>query len=225
MKKVILFSSLVLLLTAVSCKKTVTEPIDLKHDYFQFVAGAFVEYDVMYIFHDEALLKHDTVNYQIKTQIGDTVIDNAGRVARKFKRYIREDSTETWILKDVWIANLVENRAELTEENQRKVKLVFAPSEFKTWDMNQFNLEGEMTASFDSIDVARSYGNLTFNKTLIVKEQKYSTLIDQINKYEIYARGVGMIYKADIDLKYNFGEIIPNKGTEYYYQITSYGIE
>lgn len=120
---------------------------------------------------------------------------------------------------------MVDNRAELIEENQRKVKLIFEPTALKTWDINQFNMDEKRIASFDSIDVARTYGNLNFSKTLVVIEQTYNTLIDRISKYEIYARGVGMIYKVDKDLKYNFGETIPNKGTEYYYQITRHGIE
>ena len=214
-----------ILLVFVSCKKNETEPVDLKYDYFQFEEGAFIEYDVTYIFHDEALLKHDTVLYQIRTQIGDTVIDNAGRIARKFNRYIRETNADSWVLKDVWTAIVVDSRAELVEENQRKVKLVFAPTEDKTWDINQFNMDGEITASYDSIDAVRTVQNLTFDKTLIVREKKYTTLIDKREKYEVYARGVGMIYKVEKDLKFNFGETIPNKGTENYYRINRYGIE
>lgn len=225
MKKHFLFFTLFSLLLVASCKKQVNEPIDLKHDYFQLVEGAFVEYDVTYMFHDEALLKHDTVHYQIKTQIGDTVIDNSGRIARKFNRYIRENSSDIWVIKDVWTAILVDNRAELVEENQRKVKLIFAPTEDKTWDINQFNLEGEVSANYEMIDVSRNMQDLSFENTLIVNEKKYVTLIDQIVKYEMYARGVGMIYKQDKALKFNFGETIPSKGTEYYYQITRYGIE
>jgi hypothetical protein len=225
MKKHWLFYSFFLILIAVSCKKKETAPVDLKYDYFQLVEGAFVEYDVTYIFHDVALLKHDTINYQIKTQIGDTVIDNSGRIARKFNRYVRETSADSWILKDVWTAIIVDGRAELVEENQRKVKLLFAPTEDKTWNINQFNMGETMNASYDSLDVARTIQNLAFDKTLIVREQKYTTLIDKIEKYEIYARGVGMIFKQDIDLTYNFGEAIPKKGTEYYYQINNYGIE
>lgn len=225
MKKRLLFFGLFLLLTTVSCKKKVSEPIDLKYDYFQLVEGAFVEYNVTYIFHDQALAKHDTIQYQIKTQIGDTVIDNAGRIARKFNRYIRETSNDIWTIKDVWTAIIVDNRAELVEENQRKVKMVFAPTEDKTWDINQFNMDGKMTASYESIDAERTYNNLIFDKTILVREKLYSTLIDKIDKYEIYARGVGVIYKEDKDLKYNFGQSIPNKGTEYYYRISSYGVE
>lgn len=225
MKTRLLFLGFFLLLVTFSCKKKVSEPIDLKHDYFQLVEGAFVEYDVTYIFHDQALLKHDTIHYQLKTQIGDTVMDNAGRVARKFNRHTRETSTDSWLLKDVWTAILVDNRAELVEENQRKVKMVFAPTEDKTWDINQFNMDGKMTANYEAIDSERTYGNLIFDKTVFVREKIYTTLIDKIDKYEIYARGVGMIYKEDKDLKYNFGQSIPTKGTEYYYRISSYGVE
>ena len=219
MKQALVFIGLFLLLFTVSCKKKINEPVDLKYDYFQLVEGAFVEYDVTYMFHDVALLKHDTIHYQIKTMI------NAGRIARKFNRYIRETSADSWTIKDVWTAIIIDGRAELVEENQRKVKMVFAPTEDKTWDINQFNMDGKVSASYDSIDVAKSIQGLDFNKTLIVREKNYTTLIDKIEKYEIYARGVGMIFKQEKDLKFNFGETIPNYGTEYYYRVNNYGIE
>lgn len=225
MKTQWLYFGIIILLLTVSCKKKELEPVDLKKDYFQLTQGSFIEYDVTYIFHDEDLLKHDTILYQLRTQIGDTVIDNAGRVARKFNRYIRETSSDNWVLKDVWTAIIVDSRAELVEENQRKVKMVFAPTEDKTWNINEFNMDTEVIVSYDSIDVARSFLNLTFDKTLIVREKKYTTLIDKQEKHEIYARGVGMIYKVEKDLKFNFGETIPNKGTESYHQIFRYGIE
>ena len=198
MKQALVFIGLFLLLFTVSCKKKINEPVDLKYDYFQLVEGAFVEYDVTYMFHDVALLKH---------------------------RYIRETSADSWTIKDVWIAIIIDGRAELVEENQRKVKMVFAPTEDKTWDINQFNMDGKVSASYDSIDVAKSIQGLDFNRTLIVREKNYTTLIDKIEKYEIYARGVGMIFKQEKDLKFNFGETIPNYGTEYYYRVNNYGIE
>ena len=62
MKQALVFIGLFLLLFTVSCKKKINEPVDLKYDYFQLVEGAFVEYDVTYMFHDVALLKHDTIH-------------------------------------------------------------------------------------------------------------------------------------------------------------------
>ena len=221
MKQTSIILGLFLLLFTAACKKKEPEVIDLKYDYFQLVEGAYVTYDVTYIFHDEALLKHDTVVYQIKTVVGDSVIDNAGRVARKFNRYIREASTDPWATKDVWTGIITDGRAELVEENQRKVKLVFAPTEDKTWDINYFNSDGKVTASYDSIDVSRSIQGLDFYNTLIVRQKNYITLIDEINNFEIYARNVGMIFKQEKSLKYNFGETIPNYGTEYYYRINA----
>ena len=125
----------------------------------------------------------------------------------------------------MWTAIIVDSRAELVEENQRKVKLIFAPTEDKSWDINQFNMDGKMLAAYDSIDAVKNIQGLSFEKTLIVREKKYITLIDKVIKYEIYARGVGMIYKEDKDLKFNFGESIPSFGTEYYYRVNNYGIE
>lgn len=217
-------SFLFLALALSSCKKTETN-IDKKTEYFGLEKGRFVEYQVTYMFHDSLLQKHDTINYQFKTLIGDTVIDNLGRVANKFYRFSRKNSSLPWEETDIWTAIIVDDRAELVEENQRKVKLVFMPTLEKVWDINAFNNSGKVEGFYSEIDEMKSINNLTFENTLTVEEEDFKTLIETKRKFEVYAKNVGLIYKVYKDLDFKFSSTKPILGEEFYFTVTNYGVE
>lgn len=218
------FSFLFLGIVLFSCKKDPVN-LDLQHEYFGLKENAFVEYKVTYMFHDSLLGKHDTINYFIKTVVADTVLDNLGRVAQKFYRYQRKNISKPWVLKDLWSAIIVDNRAELVEENQRVIKLVFIPTEDKVWDMNAFNGLGVKEVSYSGIGESRSYSGLNFGETVTVEQEDYTTLIDRKRAFEVYAKGVGMVYKVQRDLKYKFGSTKPIKGEEYFYEVINFGVQ
>ena len=219
-----LFFCLSIFTTIFGCKKQ-DESIDKKTEYFGLEKGNFVEYEVTYMFHDSLLQKHDTIIYQLKTLIGDTILDNVGRVAREFHRFQRKNSTLPWEKTDIWTAIIVDNRAELIEENQRKVKLIFTPTLEKVWDINAFNNIGTVDAFYSSIDESKTSNNLTFENTLTVEEENYKTLLETRRKFEIYAKNIGMISKTYKNLQFKFGSSKPIKGEEYYFNVTNYGVE
>ncbi len=219
-----LFFCLSIFTTIFGCKKQ-DESIDKKTEYFGLEKGNFLEYEVTYMFHDSLLQKHDTIIYQLKTLIGDTILDNVGRVAREFHRFQRKNSTLPWEETDIWTAIIVDNRAELIEENQRKVKLIFTPTLEKVWDINAFNNIGTVDAFYSSIDESKTINNLTFENTLTVEEENYKTLLETRRKFEIYAKNIGMISKTYKNLQFKFGSSKPIKGEEYYFNVTNYGVE
>lgn len=214
-----------LLLLGYACKKK-TETLQFHTEYFGLQEGRFVEYDVTSIRHDAALNVHDTDYYQLKTLIGEIVTDNAGRSARKFFRYVRPNSSGTWTLQDVWTAVIDGSRAELVEENQRVIKLVFIPTELKEWNPNAFNMLGNMTSYYKDIHAAKQVNEIAFDTTLVVEQENYKTLIDYRRKREMYAKGVGLVSKYYKDLKIsNFDTLSPTKGEELFFTITDYGLE
>lgn len=214
-----------LLLLGYACKKK-TETPSFHTEYFGLQQGRFVTYDVTSIRHDAALNLHDTNHYQLKTLIGDTVIDNAGRVARKFFRYMRPGASGSWALQDVWTALITGSRAEVVEENQRIIKLVFIPTELKEWNPNAFNMLGSMTSYYKDIHAAKQVNGISFDTTLVVEQENYKTLIDYRRKFEMYAKGVGLVSKYYKDLKIsNFDTLSPTKGEELFFTITDYGLE
>ena len=228
MKMVRLYISLLVLLIAavVSCKKQDAAP-QFHYDYFDLTQGRYIDYDVMEINHDvDQAIEHDTSYYQLRTLIGDTAIDNQGRIARKFFRYTRPNSAGTWVLSDVWTALITENRAELIEENQRIIKLVFAPTISKEWNPNAFNMYNEMTSYYRDIHDSQTFGALFFDSALVVEQEDFFSLVDKKRKYEVYAKGIGLVHKYYKDLTIsNFDTLNIQKGQELFYTCFAYGIQ
>lgn len=221
----VVFSSVLLFLLA--CEKDTTEEISFDYEYYDLTPGRFCIYNVVDIEHDEnQAVQHDTAYYQLKTVIGDTFIDNSGRITRKFLRYTRDSIQDNWLLKDVWTTLIENNKAELVEENQRIVKLVFKPTYEKVWNINMFNVSSKINAKYAAIDQPFTIGNQVFDKTLKVDIQNFFSLVDDRLKYDVYAKNVGLIYKYFKDNTIaNFDKNTIKKGKELYYTLVSYGIE
>lgn len=218
-RKILFFPFLVLLF---SCKKDNSNP-ELNLDYFGLSKGAFIEYQVTEISHDiDALIQHDTIYYQLKTVIGDTFVDNQGRIANKFLRYKRMNSTYNWQLTDVWTTIIEDNRGELVEENQRIIKLVFPPSKGKDWNPNAFNNMNAEESYYAQIHKAF----MNFDSTLFVEQDDFFSLVDRRKKHEVYAKGIGLIHKYFKDLKISgFDTLNVQFGTELYYDYLSHGVQ
>lgn len=209
-----------------SCKKQNNAP-DFHYNYFDLTNGRYIEYDVMEIHHDvSASVQHDTSYFQLRTVIGDTVIDNEGRIARKFLRYTRPNASGSWVLNDVWTAIIDQNRAEIIEENQRVIKLVFAPTISKEWNPNAFNMNPEMTSYYADIHNSKTVGNLFFDSSLVVEQDDFFSLIDRKRKFEVYAKGIGMVRKYYKDLMIaNFDTLNVQSGNETFYTCIGYGFQ
>ncbi len=165
------------------------------YDYFPQTQGRYVVYSVHEVVVDAQINQKDTFDYFIKTVIGDTIIDNEGRIARKFERYKSTDAAGPWSIQDVWTSIIDGPRAELVEENNRTIKLVFAPSEDDEWDMNAYNTLDPLDCYYSGLHESYSLGGNAFSSTVTVEQEDFSSFIDSRRKYEVYARGVGMVYK------------------------------
>lgn len=225
-KKFYYFALITLSAVLFSCDKN---PIpEFHYEYFGMEEGRYVVYDVIEIVHDNALNQHDTSIYQLKTYWADTFVDNQGRVAREFERSVRPTENDTWAFQDLWTGLFDGIRAELIEENQRVVKLVFAPTQNKEWDANAYNLYPEQNCFYRDIHGDTIIDNTTFDPTLVVEQEQFNSIIDSVHRYEMYAKNIGLIYKYERDLHYQINgqsQIYLNKGTERYYRFVSTGFE
>lgn len=193
--------------------------------YFDLTPGKFIIYDVIEVSHDEtATVQHDTVYYQMKTLIGDTIIDNEGRIARKLIRYKRNNSQENWNPTDVWTCIIEGNRAEMVEENQRIVKLMFPISLNTKWNANVFNSESANNCFYKNLHIPMQINSIQFDSTLIVEQENQRNLIEYKRKFEVYANGVGLIKKYFKDLKIsNFDTLSVKSGKEFFLEVTDFG--
>ena len=219
--------SLVLLgLGLFSCKDKSKTP-QFHYEYFDLTPGRYIDYDVVEINHDvDFAIEHDTTYYQLRTVIGDTILDNEGRVARKFIRYKRLTNVDQWELIDVWTTIIDGNRAELVEENQRIVKLVFSPTLKKGWNPNAYNTYPSQNWYYDAIHDEKTIGAFTFDSTLVVKQADEQNLIEHKLQFEVYAKHVGLVRKYYKDLRINnFDSLNIQKGKELFYTCRGFGVQ
>ncbi|MFA7275069.1 MAG: hypothetical protein WC044_14460 [Crocinitomicaceae bacterium] len=215
------------LITMVACKKDKNNATyNLHTDYFPLTEGRFIIYDVSEMIHDQDISQHDTAHYWLKTVVGQEYIDNSGRTARELIRYKSVDSGISWQTMDVWTSILDGNRAETVEENQRLLKLVFAPTSDKEWDINVYNTGSKQNAHYTSIHVPFSLNAFQFDSTIRVEQANYFTLVDFKNQTEVYAKGIGLVQKTFKDLEIqNFDTLNVQKGKELYLNCISFGFE
>jgi hypothetical protein len=201
---------------------------EFHHEYFGMEQGRYVIYDVVEIVHDDALNQHDTANFQLKTHWGDIFVDNEGREAREFKRFVRPTENDAWNLQDIWTGLIDGIRAELIEENQRVIKLVFSPTQNKEWNANAYNQEPEQNCFYRDIHGDTLIDNVIFDPTLVVEQNQFNSIIDSVHRYDMYAKNIGLIYKYERDLHYQINQqsqLYLNEGTERYYRYVTTGIE
>jgi hypothetical protein len=224
--RLLLIASISTFLLLNSCKKELVNSNQFLYtSYFELKTGKFIEYDVMEITHDEnASNQHDTSYYQLKCIIEDTFTDNVGRLAYNYVRYKRANSAEPWLQADLWSTTIFNNKAELVEENQRIVKLVFPISEFTTWNANKFNTDAKLNCSYDELHVPKAINGFSFDSTLVVEQEDKRNLIEFKRKYEVYANRVGMVKKYYKDLQIsNFDTLNIKSGKEIFMTLTNFG--
>jgi hypothetical protein len=188
-----LFIAGIVLFGTHSCKKP--EPVDMGYDYFPQNQGHYVIYSVHEVFVDAQVNQKDTFDYFIKTVVGEPITDNSGRTAREFERYYSTTSNGPWNIHDVWTSIIDGPRGELVEENNRTIKLIFAPSENADWNMNAYNTLDELECYYSNIHEPYSINGNEFSSAVTVEQEDFTSFIDSRRKYEVYARGVGMVYK------------------------------
>lgn len=220
------FVGIFLLLSLITSCKQEEITIDFGYEYFGWEEGNYVVYDVMEVFHDINLTpSSDTLYYTLKTKVGEPIMDNEGRMANKYFRYTYNSAGN---LQDqrVWAGIIAGQRAELVEENQRIIHLVFAVTPDKTWDRNAFNPWDERIASYQGINQARTIGDQTYPNSVRVNIQDFFSLVDHRVKYNTYAKDIGLVHRYEKDLTIaNFDTLNIQSGREIYYTAIEYGKE
>ncbi|MCG8576427.1 MAG: hypothetical protein MI810_16195 [Flavobacteriales bacterium] len=224
MKHFLIFG--IVLIAAFSCKKQDTTIVYGYH-YFPFEEGKYVVYDVLDIFHDVALdPAHDTNRYQIKEVISDAFVDEEGETSRRLLRYIRENDSADWAIKDVWAIKRTPRNAQVVEENDRYIKMAFAISYDQDWDCNALNNESSKDCYYADIYRPYSIGGMTHDSTVTVEHEDFQSFIDYKRSFEVYAAGIGKVHSVKKDLSINNNDTLDVQyGTELIYTAVEWGEE
>lgn len=95
--------------------------------------------------------------------------DPEGRPAQRLIRFKQDSASGNWMPKDVWWQVRGTTQAERSEENQRRIKLIFPPRTGQYWNTNALNTEREYELTYLEVDVPWSINGMSFDSTLLVK--------------------------------------------------------
>ncbi|MBK7851000.1 MAG: hypothetical protein IPJ66_07630 [Bacteroidetes bacterium] len=208
-----------------ACKKESIKPPSPSFNYFPTEKGKWVEYDVDSIYHAENDNNNDdsvyAYHFQIREELDTTYSDGQGRPTQVLLRYKRNSDGEDWVLVSVWTQNLSLSSAYRTEDNIPYHKLAFPINGSTTWDGNDANTNEEEMYEYEDFHIERSFGSFDFDSTLSVLQRDEDNFVERIYGQEIYATGVGMVFKERDDLGKRNGIVV--KGLEYKMTLRDFG--
>ncbi len=196
-----------------SCEKQVTEDfeIDYGFDYFPLEIGRYKVYAVDSVIYDPSNSGTfiDTISLFIREEIIDTFYDSSNELNYVLERSQRYEITAPWSVTDTWYALRDSQKAVLTEENLRFVKLTFPVKQFNTWDGNSsfdpgliVDVRGETIEmfknwSYEVIEIpdTETIGSYNFEKVAHILQADDENLIEKRYAIEKYASGIGLVYR------------------------------
>jgi len=208
-----------------SCGKETLEIPSPSYNYFPTEQGKYVVYNVDSIVHSTDDNDNDDsvyyFHYQVKEVIDSSFTDGEGNQRQVLVRYFRKDTTEEWNINSVWTQSLNSSSAYRWEENIPYHKLSFPINAEIEWNVNDKNTLDEVLFQYDEIHASRTINNMAFDSTVVVTDNAVPNFVEDISNKEIYAAGIGMIYKRNIDLRKTSGQVV--SGTELTMTVDSHG--
>jgi hypothetical protein len=184
-----------------SCRQKIDDaPRELGRSYYNTKAGSWISYKIdSIVFSDfnQQVQKIDTFHFQIKEVLADHFTDAAGMETNRIEIYRRPGDSAAWTIDRVWTSNISDRGLEVTEGNQRYLKMVFPVALNKSWDGNQFNTNPSWNYSYRNINEAKTFNGISFNETVTVlqKDSSTNTFISQGFAQEVYAKNIGLIFR------------------------------
>ena len=187
--------ALVLLMGCTKYKETVNA---IDYRYYPIAIGDSMSYQVSLFNKD--LNTYDST-YQLLERVESIFNDNEGRQTYRIERYVRKTDAEAWSIYKVWTVNRTSISIEKQEDNITYIKLIFPVKLNKTWNGNAKNIFADDFEDYKIITLNEPLQtmNHSFDSTLKVQQIDYDYGFEKRNHFEVYATGVGMIYKDQYD--------------------------
>lgn len=184
------------LLWTSGCKKDEkTPPVDLGYAYFPTDPGRWVDFAVDSVWRNDNIGVRDSLHYLLREEVTGNFTDPEGRPAQRLLRSRQDSATGTWIPKDVWWQVRGTTQAERSEENQRRIKLIFPPRTGQYWNTNALNTDRSYELTYMEVDVPWSVNGMSFDSTLLVKTTYPNNAVITNTYFERYAKHIGLIYR------------------------------
>lgn len=201
---------------------------DVGKDYFPMQTGFYQIYKIDEIVYTE-LKDPETLSYQLMIEVVDSFPNPEGHYTYVLNRSKRLDANAQWKSLDTWSVRSNDREIIVNEENIPFLKLTFPVRKGSVWNGNKFNNLQEDAYEILTVDQSSRVNEMEFDKTLtVLQENNKDLIVFQDKREEVYARGVGLIYKETLQLHYCtdnncVGQQKIKRGSDYKQQIIAYG--
>jgi hypothetical protein len=183
--------SLFFILFCNSCINTETPKTDFGLDYQPLEVGLFWEYAVE---ETEVFGERDeeSRSYFLKDEVDYFFINAQNEQVFVIKRSVSADK-QTWVQEGNYALQVRNNTLIRNYQNTQTVNLVFPPVKGLKWDGMVLNARDADQFEIDFVGNI-TLGQQTFNRVVRVLQEEEDDLITfKDNRYEVYAKGIGLI--------------------------------
>lgn len=188
-----------------ACRKDTYETYTRNSDeaYYNDSIGTYSIFEVNEIIFDDFSNSSDTFSYQLLEQNESVFTDNLGRKATKIDRYKRVSDTSLWNYQNSCYSVSDRNMVERVEDNKRFIKLSFPVTVDAVWNSNAYNLDNAINVFYGIIDKPYNQDTFKFKKALSVESTSINNNFRERSFKEIYAQGIGLVYKNQVAIERN----------------------
>ena len=228
MRKLLSIAIVVLFLGACS-KKDEELNLTTIEDYAPLKIGKYITYSLDSLVFINVNTTEAHRFYEVKYLVADTFRDNAGRKNFKIIRYIRSNSTASFASEYTFSAINTGNGFEFIENNLRFIKLTLPLKNAYTWKGNAYlnvtatvpgygnlNFLDDWDYTYENVDgstpILLSGFNLPNTVTVNQKDVSINLPVTATTNIatkdfsrEVYAKGIGMVYRQFIHWEYQSG--------------------
>lgn len=186
------------------CSQLTETGAAIGQDYYPVKVGNYWIYEVSQTTFTNQFLHEpgDSLTFQVRERV-DTVFSNqAGELTYKLIRSRRISARQAWGSDSVITINRSFSDLRYSQDNQKWVKLIFPVAENKKWDGNAFNNRGAEEYYYTQVARPFRLGDTTYTNTVRVLQLLVENQVERRERQEVYALGVGLIFKKTVNIDF-----------------------
>ena len=188
MNKLLVLLSILVALQSCKTESIQPEEVLVGTEFYPVFVSQVREYQVFEVKYKPNVV--DTVQYKVKEEISALIKDVNGVKEYTIKRY-RANGGQAYVQDSLWSVK-TSNREVIKHQHNQSLKILSFP--IQTDD--QWNLNAYVSKPKDNL----SYTNLNqsfqgYTHTIRTSHERSANIINQNERYNIYAENVGLVYK------------------------------
>ena len=208
-----------------NCKEETKTIKDNGKDYYPLTLGSIYIYEIDSFLYDGINKRIDSTTQLIKDVVVKLLIDSTGQENFRMERSLQIDSL-TWRPYLSYTSALHPLSLQSYKDNHREIRMTFPITDFKTWDGNLHSTKDFQEFRYQFIQDPFEVGGTIYDNTITVLHNEFyeprpplQPLFD-IYKKEVFAKGIGLIYRVDRDL-----DLQDDSGYEIILRLKEYNIK